>query len=117
MINLMRNLGGSFGISFVTTMLSRRAQVHQSNLAPHTVNSDYMQNLLHSMSSLYAARVGSGPGALQRAYGSIYGTMQQQAAVLAYRDTILIMAILIVAVMPLVLLARKPKPGEEHMGH
>jgi hypothetical protein len=43
--------------------------------------------------------------------------MQQQAAVLSYRDTIAIMAIIIVAVMPLVLLARKPKPGAAPMGH
>jgi len=117
MINLMRNLGGSFGISFVVTMLARRMQVHQSNLASHTVNSSQMQNMLGSMSSTYAAHMGSGPGAMQRAYGSIYATMQQQASVLSYRDTILIMAVLIVAVMPLVLLARKPKSGEVHMGH
>jgi hypothetical protein len=43
--------------------------------------------------------------------------VQQQASVLAYRDAILAMAILTVAVMPLVLLAQKPKPGEVHMGH
>jgi MFS transporter, DHA2 family, multidrug resistance protein len=30
--NLMRNLGGSVGISVVTTMLSRGAQVHQNFL-------------------------------------------------------------------------------------
>jgi DHA2 family multidrug resistance protein len=117
MINLMRNLGGSFGISFVTTMLARRMQVHQVTLSAHTANSGQMQNMLHSMSSMYAVRMGSGPGALQRAYGSIYGTMQQQAAVLAYRDTILAMAILTLVVMPLVLLAKKPKPGEAPMGH
>jgi DHA2 family multidrug resistance protein len=117
MINLMRNLGGSFGISFVTTMLARRMQVHQSVLAAHTVNSDKMQSLVQSMGGMYATRLGSGPGAIQRAYDSIYGTMQQQAAVLAYRDTIVIMAIIIIAVMPLVLLARKPKPGEISMGH
>ena len=76
-----------------------------------------MQNLLQRMSSAFATRLGSGPEALQQAYGSIYGTMQQQAAVLGYKDTIVAMAILIVAVMPLVLLARKPKPGEVHMGH
>jgi len=117
MINLMRNLGGSFGISFVTTMLARRMQVHQVTLSAHTANSGQMQNMLHSMSAMYAVRMGSGPGALQRAYGSIYGTMQQQAAVLAYRDTILAMAILTVVVMPLVLLAKKPKPGGAPMGH
>jgi DHA2 family multidrug resistance protein len=117
MVNLMRNLGGSFGISFVTTMLARRMQVHQAELASHTVNSNLMQRLLQSMSSTYAVRLGSGPGAMQRAYGNVYGMMQQQAAVLSYRDTILIMAILTLAVMPLLLLARKPKPGEAHLGH
>jgi MFS transporter, DHA2 family, multidrug resistance protein len=117
MINLMRNLGGSFGISFVVTMLARRMQVHQSILASHTANSSHMQDMLRSMSSTYAARMGSGPGAMQQAYGSVYATMQQQAAVLSYRDTIIMMAILTVAVMPLVLLARKPKAGEVRMGH
>jgi DHA2 family multidrug resistance protein len=117
MINLLRNLGGSFGISFVTFMLARRMQVHQSVLAAHTVNSNIMQQRLESMRGLYATRSGPGPGAMQQAYGSIYETMQQQAAVLSYRDTIAIMAIIIVAVMPLVLLARKPKPGAAPMGH
>jgi DHA2 family multidrug resistance protein len=117
MINLMRNLGGSFGISFVTTMLARRAQVHQTYLAAHTANSGQMQGMLNSMSSMFAGRVGPGPGALQMAYGSVYGTLQLQAGVLAYKDTIVVMALLTIAVMPLVLLARKPKPGEAHMGH
>ncbi len=67
MINLMRNLGGSFGISFVATMLARRAQVHQTNLAAHTVNSNQMQSMLHCLTGIYAARLGSGPGAVQQA--------------------------------------------------
>jgi DHA2 family multidrug resistance protein len=117
MINLMRNLGGSFGISFVTTMLARRAQVHQTFLAAHTRNSGQMQHTLNSLTGAYAVRLGSGPAAIHRAYGAVYGTLQQQAAVLSYRDTIVAMAILTVAVMPLVLLARRPKPGEVHMGH
>ncbi len=76
-----------------------------------------MQQRIQSMTGLYATRGGPGPGAVQRAYASIYGTVQQQATVLAYRDTIVIMAIIIVAVMPLVLLARNPKPEEIHLGH
>ena len=35
LINLFRNIGASVGISFVTTMLARRAQFHQSVLAAH----------------------------------------------------------------------------------
>ncbi len=33
--NLIRNLGGSFGVAFVTTMLTRRAQFHQARLVEH----------------------------------------------------------------------------------
>jgi DHA2 family multidrug resistance protein len=117
MINLMRNLGGSFGISFVTTMIARRMQVHQTNLSAHTGNSNHMNGLIHGMSSVYATRLGTGPAATQRAYASVYGIMQQQAAVLSYKDVVVVMCMLTVAVMPLVLLARKPKPGDVHLGH
>jgi len=33
--NLMRNLGGSFGIAAVTTIIARRAQVHQALMVGH----------------------------------------------------------------------------------
>ena len=36
--NLFRNQGGSFGIAFVTTVLARRAQYHQSVLVTHITN-------------------------------------------------------------------------------
>src|SRR6185437_8545174 len=35
LINLMRNLGGSVGISVGTTLLVRRGQVHQDRLVSH----------------------------------------------------------------------------------
>jgi MFS transporter, DHA2 family, multidrug resistance protein len=35
MINLMRNLGGSVGVSFTTTMLEQRLQFHHERLAEH----------------------------------------------------------------------------------
>jgi hypothetical protein len=76
-----------------------------------------MQNTVRGMTAIYAARSGSGPGAVQQAYAAIYGSLQQQAAVLSYRDTILAMAIVTTVVMPLVLLARRPKPGEMRAGH
>src|SRR6202034_949827 len=35
LINLARNIGGSVGISFVTTMLDRRTQFHENRLSAH----------------------------------------------------------------------------------
>ena len=39
--NLMRNLGGSFGIAMVSTLLVRRAQVHQALLVGHLTPYDH----------------------------------------------------------------------------
>ena len=33
--NLLRNLGGSFGVAFITTMIARRAQFHQVRIVEH----------------------------------------------------------------------------------
>src|SRR5208282_1511813 len=38
--NLMLNLGGSVGIAFVTTMIARRAQVHQALMVGHLTPTD-----------------------------------------------------------------------------
>src|SRR6202040_4405836 len=38
--NLFRNQGGSFGIAFVTTLLARRTQYHQSVLVAHATPYD-----------------------------------------------------------------------------
>jgi DHA2 family multidrug resistance protein len=38
--NLMRNLGGSIGIAFVTTMLARGAQAHQALMVGHLTPTD-----------------------------------------------------------------------------
>ena len=59
LINLSRNIGGSVGISFVTTMLARRAQFHQSVLVTHlsTYNAHFM-NTVRALGHGFAA---SGP--------------------------------------------------------
>ena len=38
--NLMRNIGGSIGIAFVTTMLARGAQAHQALMVGHLTPTD-----------------------------------------------------------------------------
>jgi DHA2 family multidrug resistance protein len=40
LMNLCRNWGASFGIAFVTTMLERRTQYHQSVLVSHLTSAD-----------------------------------------------------------------------------
>ena len=61
--NLTRNLGGSIGIAFVTTMLARGAQVHQALMTPHLTPYDpaFVRQLTTARSAL-ALHTGPGHG-------------------------------------------------------
>src|SRR5208283_2561030 len=52
--NLTRNLGGSIGIAFVTTMLARGAQTHQALMVGHLTPTDpvFMQRLAAAQHAL-----------------------------------------------------------------
>jgi DHA2 family multidrug resistance protein len=112
MTNLARNLGGSVGISLVTTLLARRGQVHQNYLAAHTSKYDpAFQSAIAGMAQTLKASGVQAAQATQMAYDRIYGAMQAQASMLAYLDTIWLFAILAGLMVPLAFLMRRAKPG------
>jgi len=117
MINLMRNMGGSIGISAVTTLLVRRQQVHQAYLAHNLYQyNPRLQQTLNQMTNFIGNRAGP-PQALQKAYGRIYLALQQQAAVLAYIDIFWICGTVAALTLGIVFLAKKVDPGKAHVGH
>jgi DHA2 family multidrug resistance protein len=117
-VNLMRNVGGSIGISGVTTLLARRSQVHQHALAANLYGSNLtLASRIESLARFLHTRGASSASATLRAYGQLYRTVQQQAAVLAYIDTFWILALVCFAILPLVLVAKRPQPGQAAMGH
>ena len=83
--NFIRNLGGSVGISMLTTFLARQSQVHQTNLVAHATTANPQFNQMLQGSAANMAKSGSGPAlALQQAYNQVMGLIQQQAALLSY---------------------------------
>jgi DHA2 family multidrug resistance protein len=117
MVNLMRNMGGSIGISFVTTMVIRRQQVHQDYLARHTYQyNPLLQQTLGAMTKFGVERANASL-AMQRAYGQIYAALQQQAAVLAYIDVFWIMGTVCLLAIGILFFAKRTKPGQAAMGH
>lgn len=108
LINLSRNIGGSFGIAFVQTWLVRRSQVHQSRLVEHIVpGSSQVRGALHALEARFQT-AGSDPvNAERRALASIYRALQGQAHMLAFNDVFLLMALLSLFTVPTVLLLRK----------
>ncbi len=113
MINLMRNVGGSVGISLVTTLLARREQVHHTNLIGNLspLNPTFQQRV----AGLAGAMMRSGQesvSATQMAYGRIYGSLHVQASNLAYMDTIFIFCIAAACMVPCVFILKKNRPGK-----
>lgn len=112
MMNLMRNLGGSFGIAFVTTLLARRSQYHQMTLGSHiTAYDPVTQARSQDMISLLISNGLDAVTAKSMAMAQLYGQLLKQANMNAFVDTFRVVGILCVLVLPIILLMKKPKGG------
>jgi DHA2 family multidrug resistance protein len=117
MINLMRNVGGSIGISLVTTLIVRRAQIHQAYLAANTYAANpKLQQALQGIAQRLSTRSGQAEASRQ-AIGLVAGQVARQSTMLAYIDTFRLMAIVCLVATALVFFAKKIKPGKAAMGH
>ena len=107
LINLARNFGGSIGIAFASTLLTRRAQFHQSRIVEHlqALNPAY-PDFTHQV----GGALGAAPDSAST-LASIYQGALQQAALLSYLDDFKVLGILFLALIPLLLLVRAGKGG------
>jgi MFS transporter, DHA2 family, multidrug resistance protein len=110
LMNLARNIGGSVGISFVTTGLARRAQFHQVRLS-ETLNSanPQFQSTLRGLTSTFS---NAGPVASQQhAYAMIQANVINQSTMLAYIDNFWVLGVVIACLIPFVFLIKAKKGG------
>ena len=85
--NLFRNQGASFGIAFVTTMLARRAQYHQSVLVTHVTSFDgTLSANVEGIASRFIDHGYSAADAAKSAVAQVYAVVQQQAPILGFFD-------------------------------
>jgi MFS transporter, DHA2 family, multidrug resistance protein len=105
--NLMRNVGGGFGIAAVTTMLARGTQAHQAAMVSHLTPYDpVFRQRLSEMVANFGAQ-GNVVTATQQAYGAMYQTVVRQATLLAYIDNFRFLALLCLICLPAGLLFKK----------
>ncbi len=118
LINLARNVGGSVGISLVTTMLARRSQVHQTNLTARLgAGVTQFQGQIAAITHALIAKGSSPDEAAKQAYGIVAGSMGRQATMLAYIDNFWMLGIAIGVMIPLVFLMKRVKPGGPMAAH
>jgi MFS transporter, DHA2 family, multidrug resistance protein len=103
--NLVRNIGGSFGIALMTTFLARRSQLHVNHLGENVSIYDvHTQQMIAAMRAFFISRGADAATAGRQSLAAIYGMVQQHAAMKAFVEAFWIMSILFVAVIPLVFL-------------
>jgi MFS transporter, DHA2 family, multidrug resistance protein len=108
--NMMRQVGGSFGIAAINTYLDRRTAVHRldlvSRLAPGYAATT---SRLHGIAQGLIAR-GTPPGeAPRRALAALEGLIERQASLLSYLDAYHLVALICVGCLPLIFLAGRPR--------
>jgi DHA2 family multidrug resistance protein len=109
-INLARNIGASVGIATVTTMLDRRSQFHIARLTERANElSAAYHNMLNGIQLRLVAAGSTAAHASVQAHGMVYGTIERQAAMLAFLDDFKMLGIVFLAVIPILLLMKRPR--------
>lgn len=113
MLNLFRQIGGSIGIAFIGTMMTKTGKQHYADLAPHVSLLDH--NTWNTyMQSMGGGKLATSVGMASKsdiAIRSIYGRVQAQVFMLSFREIMFIVAFVFVfAFVPLFFLKFKVKP-------
>jgi DHA2 family multidrug resistance protein len=98
LLALFRNMGGSFGISVIISVMARNQQVSHADLASHI-----------TALTMPMAQQAFG-GSDSAAPAMVDAVVNRQAQMVAYLDNFYMIAWLLLAIAPLPLLLRKPRP-------
>ncbi len=111
---MMRQLGGSFGIAVITTVLTRKNMFHRSELISHLdVNNLAVQQRINLLQKGFMGQGSSANVALQKAYAVINFGVTKQAAVLSYMDIFLYLGIMFLICLPIVLFVKQTKSTQK----
>ena len=106
--NMMRQLGGSFGIALIATFIQHRSASHRVNLLRYV--SVYDPALRTRMQGIVQALLGKGSTlaeARRQAIGAIEGIVTRQTFLLTYMDAFRIVGVFFLICIPLLLLFKK----------
>ena len=105
---LLRNISGSFGIAIMTTLLARRAQFHQFRLSEQ-LNPFDQRYQLGMNKAMAVLNYKTGTESVGAANGVIYQQLVKQSNLFSFTDAFYFSTVLMLCVIPIVFLLRKPK--------
>ena len=116
LFNLMRNVGGSIGISIAQTLLTRRSDVHQNEIINSVpVTGQQFQNSIASTQQALSGYFGSA-NSLGPAQATLYQQLGRQASLWSFVDVFRWLSLLCFFCVFIVWLFKKVKPGSAPAG-
>jgi DHA2 family multidrug resistance protein len=116
LFNLMRNVGGSIGISVATTLLTRRSDAHQNDINNYnSISGTAFQNSLRNTQQMLGSHFGPA-NAAGAAQVTLYQQLQRQALNWAFVDVFRWLSLLCVVCIILVWCFKKVKAGKAPEG-
>jgi DHA2 family multidrug resistance protein len=107
--NMMRNSGAAVGIAWMTNMLIKQQQIHQSRLVEHfsAIDAWRLSNLGPALPGApafsYVPQLINGQ---KQGLGLVYGAIQAQSAMLSFNDIYRILAMVALIMIPSFLFLR-----------
>ncbi|HKW09122.1 MAG TPA: hypothetical protein VJO33_02015, partial [Gemmatimonadaceae bacterium] len=116
--NFFRQLGGSFGIAVIATLLARYTTQIRSTLTEHVTTTDASSLMrVRSLTQGMMARGADMWAARRAALTIIDRQITAQASVIAYSRIYVLSALLILALIPLLVLVRQTKGASAAADH
>ncbi len=110
--NMIRQLGGAFGIAMANNYISHRYAQHRYDLVAATEGSTAMPERINSITQYLAGKTGDAATAGKQALAIVNNAVDRQAFYLSYLDTFHIISFFFIIVLPLVLFLRVKKKSK-----
>lgn len=108
-----RNMGGSIGVSMLANFLFRQGQTHRSTLTAHTNYANpFFERQLNAMTQNFVAMGASTSEASHRALAQLSAQIDLQANVLGFVNAFWLLGLLVMLLIPLPFIMRRPSPEE-----
>jgi len=114
--NMIRQLGGAFGIALANNYIATRSAQHRSDLVSAIPNGSFQLNeRLQTMSQAMISKTGDVAGAPLKALSMLNNSVDRQANYLAYLDTFRLIGIFFIIALPLVVFLRVKKKSASEL--
>jgi len=115
--NFTRNIGGAIGVSLLNTFITRQSQIHRNGLVAHTNHANpFFQHQLDAMTQSFKAMGIGAAEASHRALAQLSAQVDLQANVLGFVNAFWVLGLMVLLLVPLPFIMRRPSPEEAKSG-